>query len=71
MSDKVVTIKDPQNPRDGGDGEGGKWPTIIKPIAIKELTIGGGTGGGGIKHLSDPRQRRMAMDSSPLTGQQH
>jgi hypothetical protein len=49
--------KDPQNPRDGGDGEGGKWPEVIK-----ETIIGGGSSnirwGGAIKHLSDPHNPR-------------
>ncbi len=55
---------------DGGDSEGYKWPTIIKPIASGSMTIGGGTGGSGvktgfdgstsfgIKHLSDPHNPR-------------
>lgn len=55
--------KDPQNPREGGDGEGGKWPEVI---GGGSSNIGGGTGGSGIKHLSDPHNPRNGGDHDSI-----
>ena len=56
--------KDPQNPRHGGDGEGGKWPEVI---GGGSSNIGDGTGGG-IKHLSDPHNPRNGGDHDSKAG---